>query len=183
MLNSSYIIDKKTLGKVLKERRALLRLTQRELALKLGVKPSHVAYIEVNRRRPSLGLLSRIADVLGLQKEPLFVLAHPEARSLLGTPREAAPRQEQDQAWQEFAGNKALLVRHQVKPRELKVLSQVNLLGKVTAPGQFVFILNAIRQAVEEEETPVRVYPFSPLCTEAAPRLSQQRSRVSLGHG
>jgi hypothetical protein len=52
--------------------------------------------------------LSRIADVLGLQKEPLFVLAHPEARSLLGTPREAAPRQEQDQAWQEFAGNKAL---------------------------------------------------------------------------
>ena len=83
---------KKTLGKVLKERRALLRLTQRELALKLGVKPSHVAYLETNRRRPSLGLLSRMADVLGLPKESLFVLAHPEARSLLGTPRDAAPR-------------------------------------------------------------------------------------------
>jgi transcriptional regulator with XRE-family HTH domain len=143
---------KKTLGQVFKERRALLRLTQRELALKLGVKPSHVAYIEVNRRRPSLGLLSRIADVLGLQKESLFALAHPEARSFLGTPCDAAPPQEEeDQAWQEFAGNEALLARHQVKPRELKVLSQVNLLGKVTAPGQFVFILNAIRQAVEEE--------------------------------
>jgi hypothetical protein len=36
-----------------------------------------------------------------------------------------------------------------------KVLSQVNLLGKVTAPGQFVFILNAIRQAVEEEQPPL----------------------------
>ena len=42
---------KKTLGQVLKERRALLRLTQRELALKFGVKPSHVAYLETNRRR------------------------------------------------------------------------------------------------------------------------------------
>jgi hypothetical protein len=95
--------------------------------------------------------LSRIADVLSLPKESLFVLAHPEASSLLGPLRNAAPRQEQDQAWQEFAGNDALLARHQVKPRELKVLSQVNLLGKITAPRQFVFILNAIRQAVEEE--------------------------------
>jgi transcriptional regulator with XRE-family HTH domain len=142
---------KKTLGQVLKGRRALLGLTQRELALKLGVKPSHVAYLETNRRGPSLGLLSRIADVLGLPEESLFVLAHPEASSLLGPPRNAGPQQEQDHAFQKFAGNEALLARHQVKPRELKVLSQVNLLGKITAPRQFVFILNAIREAVEEE--------------------------------
>jgi len=142
---------KKTLGEVLKDRRAMLRLTQRELALKVGVKPSHVAYLEKNRRRPSLGLLSRIADVLGLPKESLFVLAHPEASSLVGTPHNAAPRQDPNQTWQEFAGNQALLDRHQIKARELEVLSQVNLLGKITAPRQFVFILNAIRQAVEEE--------------------------------
>jgi transcriptional regulator with XRE-family HTH domain len=146
----------KTLGKVLKDRRAMLRLTQRELALKLGVKPSHIAYLEMDRRRPSLGLLSRIADVLDLPRDSLFVLAHPEASSLLPTPRAAVPRQGPDQAWHEFAGNAALLARHQVKPRELEVLSQVNLLGKITAPRQFVFILNAIRQAVEEEEPPLR---------------------------
>jgi hypothetical protein len=93
-----------------------------------------------------------MADLLGLRKESLFALAHPEARSFLGTPRDVAPPQERYQAWQEFAGNETLLARHQVKPRELEVLSQVNLLGKATAPGQFVFILNAIRQAVEEEE-------------------------------
>lgn len=146
---------KKTLGQVLKERRARLRLTQRELARQLGVKPSHVAYLETNRRRPSLALVSRIADVLGLPKDSLFVLAHPEASSIVGTPRSAAPRQGPDQAWEEFAGNKALLARHQVKPRELKVLSQVNLLGKISGPRQFMFILNAIRQAVEDEESPL----------------------------
>jgi hypothetical protein len=49
--------------------------------------------------------LTRIADVLGLSKESLFVLAHPEASSLLGTQRNASPRQGQDQPWQDFAGN------------------------------------------------------------------------------
>jgi len=96
--------------------------------------------------------LSLIADVLGLPKESLFVLAHPEASSLLGSYREATPRNSPDQVWRDFTGNKALLARHNVKPRELKVLSQVNLLGKITAPRHFLFILNAIRQAVEAEE-------------------------------
>jgi transcriptional regulator with XRE-family HTH domain len=143
----------KTLGPVLKKQREALGLTQRELARKLNVKPSHVAYLEKDRRRPSLMLLSRLADVMGLQKEPLFLLAHPEASSLVDSSRrEPATHRDPDQVWRDFAGNKALLARHNVKPREMKVLSQVNLLGKITAPRNFLFILNAIRQAVEEEE-------------------------------
>ena len=51
----------------------------------------------------------------------------------------------------EFAKDEELLARHQVKPQELSVLAHVNLLGKVTSPKQFLFILNSIRQAVEEE--------------------------------
>jgi transcriptional regulator with XRE-family HTH domain len=146
-------MKKKTLGEVLKARRAMLALTQRQLALKLDVKPSHVAYLEKDRRRPSLALLSRIADVLGLPKESLFVLAHPEASSLLGSQRNAEPRtQDPDQVWRDFSGNKAMLARHNIQPREMKVLSQVNLLGKISAPRHFLFILNAIRQAVEDEE-------------------------------
>jgi transcriptional regulator with XRE-family HTH domain len=146
-------MKKKSLGQVLKGQREILGLTQRELAAKLDVKASHVAYLEKDRRRPSLGLVSRIANVLGLEKEALFLLAHPEASSLLSDRREAAaPERNPEQVWRDFMGNKAMLARHQVKPNELKVLSQVNLLGKVTAPRQFFFILNAIRQAVEEED-------------------------------
>src|ERR1700692_931708 len=99
-------MKKKTLGYVLKGQREILGLTQRELALKLDVKPSHVAYLEKDRRRPSLGLFSRIADVLGLEKEPLFLLAHPEASSLLTGRRDPAARPDPDQVWREFTGNK-----------------------------------------------------------------------------
>jgi transcriptional regulator with XRE-family HTH domain len=146
-------MKKKTLGQVLKRRREALAITQRELARRLNVKPSHVAYLENDRRRPSLGLLSRIAEVMGLEKEPLFLLAHPEASSLIDQARRPpALRSDPRQVWRDFAGNKALLSQYNVKPRELRVLSQVNLLGKITAPRHFLFILNAIRQAVEAEE-------------------------------
>ncbi len=146
-------MKKKTLGEVLKERREGMGLTQRELAAKLGVKASHVAYLENGRRRPSLSLLSRLANVLDLEKEPLFLLAHPEAKALLCSHRKAEPKERLDNAWRKFTADRALLNRHKVTARELRVLKQVNMLGRVSSPRQFLFILNSIRQAVEEEDS------------------------------
>ena len=57
---------KKTIGQVLKHARVELRLTQRQFALQVGVRSSYVPHLEKDRRRPSLGLLSRFAKVLGL---------------------------------------------------------------------------------------------------------------------
>jgi transcriptional regulator with XRE-family HTH domain len=142
--------SKSTLGEVLQKRRHALGMTQRELANRLGVKGAHVAYLEGGRRRPSLGLLGRIGEVLGLDRERLFALAHPEASSIFGRkqPQAAAAK---GAAWTEFSQNRALRVQHQINARELKILSQVNLLGKISSPRHFMFILNAIRQAVDEE--------------------------------
>jgi len=144
-------MNNKTLGQVLRKKRGILGLTQRELARQLGVKSSHVTYLESDRRRPSLALLGRIADVLGLQREPLFLLAHPEASSFVGGRRESPPSKNAREVWYDFVNNKALIEHHHINPAELKVLSQISLLGRVTAPRNFLFILNAIRQAVEEE--------------------------------
>jgi transcriptional regulator with XRE-family HTH domain len=70
-------MKKKTLGQLIKQQRDAYDLTQRELASKLGVKASHIAYLENGRRKPSLALLRRIADTLGLDEQQLFLLAHP----------------------------------------------------------------------------------------------------------
>ena len=143
-------MKKETFGHVLKQRRDAYDYTQRELARKLGVKASHIAYLENGRRRPSLSLLSRIADTLELDKRRLFLLAHPEAHWIVSERREPATKQRED-AWRKFAKDRGTLARHKVTDRELKVLKNVNMLGRVSAPNQFLFILNAIRQAVEEE--------------------------------
>jgi transcriptional regulator with XRE-family HTH domain len=144
-------MKKETLGSVLKERRNEFALTQRELAAKLGVKASHIAYLENGRRRPSLSLLGRIADTLDLDRRRLFLLAHPEARELITDSRDAHRPTRGLQAWRKFAANRAILNRYKVTPSELKVLRNVNLLGEVSGPRQFLFILNSIRQAVDEE--------------------------------
>jgi transcriptional regulator with XRE-family HTH domain len=139
----------KTLGPAIKEAREAQRLTQRGLAEQVGVKASHIAYIENGFRRPSLSLLRRLADTLGLDPREMLLLAHPEAKYLIGDG--GVREQRKGEVWRRFASNRGLLRRHNVTPRELRVLKQVSLLQDVTSPGHFFFILNSIRQSAEPE--------------------------------
>jgi len=141
---------KNELGLLIKSQREAFRLTQRELAQKLGVKASHVAYIEGGLRRPSLSLVRRLAETLGVNKQKLLLMTYPEARFLI-TPSKEEPAKP-DAVWAEFSGNHAMVSEHSITPAELKVLRQVSLLGRVTSPRNLLFVLNAIRQAVDHED-------------------------------
>ncbi len=139
-----------TFGKVLKQARLSLGLSQQALARKMGVRASYIGYLEQGRRRPSLTLLNALAETLGVDKERLFLLSHPEAKELIGggAKKETEPRQ--TDAWKELLADKAALIRHNVTAKEFKVLSHVALLGTVAKPRDYLFILNSIRQAVKE---------------------------------
>jgi len=139
---------KRTLGSVVKEARDGARMTQRDLAAAIDVKASHIAYIENGRRRPSISLINRLAETLGLSAKELLVLAHPEAKQIVESERPSGGRG--DSAWQRFTANKALIKGHGITPAELKILKQVSMLSHVAHPGHFIFILNAIRQAAME---------------------------------
>jgi transcriptional regulator with XRE-family HTH domain len=141
---------KNQLGPIIKHQRDAFRLTQRELAGKLGVKASHVAYIESGLRRPSLTLVRRLAETLGLNKQKLLLMTYPEARYLIAPAPKPSPGKP-DAAWREFAGDQAMLTQHSVTAAELKILREVSLLGRVAAPRNLLFVLNAIRQAVSED--------------------------------
>ena len=136
---------KKTLGSVVKEARYGAIMSQRELGTALGVKASHIAYLENGHRNPSISLINRISETLGLDAKELLVLAHPEAKQIVDGGRPSGKKSEG--AWQRFVSNKALQRRHAVTPDELKVLKHVSMLNAVAHPGHFIFILNAIRQA------------------------------------
>jgi transcriptional regulator with XRE-family HTH domain len=140
-----------TLGLVLKNHRRGLQLTQNDLAKRLGVEPAYISAIELDRRRPSLPLVRRLADVLGIKRETLFLLSHPEAKSLIR--KSAAPQPQRiakDRAWRDFKEDEALLVRYDVKPQELRWLAHLARLGKIRRARDFLYILNAIRQALED---------------------------------
>ena len=138
------------LGPIIKRQREGFRLTQRELARKLGVKASHVAYIEGGLRRPSLSLVRRLAETLGLNKQKLLLITYPEVRFLI-TPPPKPPAENRAAAFRQFAGDRAMLSEHSITPAELKILREVALLGRVDAPRNLLFVLNAIRQAVDDD--------------------------------
>jgi transcriptional regulator with XRE-family HTH domain len=139
--------QKPTLGAVIKEARGSLGLTQRGLAAAVGVKASHIAYIEGNQRRPGLPLLRKLAHVLSLDRRELLFLLYPDAQFMVDGSERSGTTKRGKNTWQEFTSNRALLRRHGVTPAELKVLKQVSLLEDVSSPKHFIFVLNAIRQA------------------------------------
>jgi len=50
-----------SLGKIIIQRRKVLEITQRELAMGLGVTPQHISLLEQNKVAPSLILLAGLA--------------------------------------------------------------------------------------------------------------------------
>jgi transcriptional regulator with XRE-family HTH domain len=133
-----------TLGEVVKNARDSLRLTQRDLAVIVGVKASHITYIENNQRRPSIALLGNLADALSLDRREALYLAYPDAKHLI------TESQRTESPWKQFSASRALLERYQVSQGELRVLKQISILEQISHPRHFVFVLNAIRLAALE---------------------------------
>jgi transcriptional regulator with XRE-family HTH domain len=140
-----------TLASVLKHRRIEIGLSQRDLALKLGLKTGLVAQLETDwRRRPSFQLLAHVAGILGLEKDRLFQLAEDKTiKSSSGGLRAVSRPKGEAGA---FGRNRALLGSHNVTPRELKVLSQVSLMGTIKGSNALLFILDALRDCDESDE-------------------------------
>ena len=60
-----------SLGKRIIKRRQALKITQQELAQALGVTPQHISFIEQDKGAPSLSLLPKLAEELGVSVDYL----------------------------------------------------------------------------------------------------------------
>ncbi len=135
-----------TFGEMLKQRREQLGLSRAEVAQRSQCQPNHIAYLEVNQRRPSPSLVRRLAATLDLDPGEVFFQANPEARELIAPKREV-----RGSVWERFKTNRALHTRHGISKKELAALEGVAMLGAVRTQRDFLFILQAIRQALTEE--------------------------------
>ena len=136
-----------TLGSIIRRRRRQLELSQQEIAKRVGVRANYIGYLERDMRRPSTGVLAKLAKALDLDREELFFLANPQVRSFIHT--EVADRTES--AWERFRANKRLHTRQGITRAELKLLEHVSALGAVRSSRDYLFILQAIRQALQDE--------------------------------
>jgi transcriptional regulator with XRE-family HTH domain len=137
-------IKERTFGMVIRDRRRQLDLTQEEIARRIKTSTPYVGHLESGKRHPSDKILTRLAEVLGLDRRELFFLANPRAQALL-TPEVPA---EDDSAWDDFSKNEQLRRVHNVTEGEMEMLARVALLGDVRSPRDFIYILNTVRHAV-----------------------------------
>jgi transcriptional regulator with XRE-family HTH domain len=72
--------DLELLAQVLREARSGKGMTQRQVAVQVGVSPGFIGQIETGRTRPSVGTLLEIARVLGLSLDSLFAAGVDEGR-------------------------------------------------------------------------------------------------------
>ena len=137
-------IKERNFGQVIRERRRQLDLTQEEVARRIKTSTPYVGHLESSKRHPSDKIVTRLAEVLGLDRRELFFLANPRAQALL-TPQVETTA---DSAWEDFKRNDQLRRVHNITGGEMEMLSRVALLGDVRSTRDFIYILNTVRHAV-----------------------------------
>lgn len=138
-------IKKRTLGQVIRERRRQLNLTQQGVARRIKTSTPYIGHLEADKRRPSVLVISRLAEVLGLDRRDLFMLANPRVVDLLASNE----NDRRKSAWDEFRTGAQIQRAHQVTAQEMKLLSMVASMGEVSSPRDFIFILNAVRHVLD----------------------------------
>ena len=133
----------RTFGQVIRERRRQLDLTQEEVARRIATSTPYVGHLESGKRHPSDKVVTRLADVLGLDRRDLFFLANPNAKALLHSKEKSSAS-----AWEEFRKDDRVKRIHNIGAEEMDMLSRVALMGEVRSSRDFVYILTTIRHAL-----------------------------------
>lgn len=82
--------NNKNLGRIIKQRRLMIPLTLRKLAIFSSISASHLGRIERGERFPSASILRRMAKPLGFEESELFSLAGYLSPPLAGIEEEEA---------------------------------------------------------------------------------------------
>jgi len=133
------------LARLIKQRRASLGLSQRELARRIRTSAGFISQLELGKRRPSYKRLALLAKVLGVDQRELFCLANPTARQIVDQP---ANDDDTASAWEQFINDHVARRAYHILDDEMEVLSCVRTIGEVRSPREFIYILNTLRYAV-----------------------------------
>lgn len=131
-------------SQTIRQRRRQLDMTQEEVARRVGISVPYIGHLESNRRHPSEKIVIKLAKVLGWDARELFLLANPATKLLVSQKPDSAD----PSAWDAFARDGNLRKVLNITDEEMETLSRVAMMGEVRSSRDFIFILNAIRQAL-----------------------------------
>ena len=98
---------------MIRAKRRELDLTQDEVAARIKISTPYIGHLESGKRHPSDKIVTKLADVLGLDNRELFFLANPHAQALISEPVGA-----EGSSWEQFQKNEKLqriLLKHRLE--------------------------------------------------------------------
>jgi transcriptional regulator with XRE-family HTH domain len=131
-------------GRIIRERRRQLDLTQEEVARRIKTSIPYIGHMEAGIRRPALKFVLKLSAALKLDAVDLFLLVNPKVTSIIAEQQKS----EGTSAWDAFVKDVRLRKIHNITDREMEILSEVAKMGEVLDARDFVFVLIAIRQAL-----------------------------------
>ena len=129
----------KSFGRVIKDRRYELSLTQEMVAKKVGVKANYIGYLERSMRHPSQKVVVKLSTALNRNAPELYLLANPKVRSLL---RKAKPSMSM---WQRFIRDVAQQKQQGLSRAEQQALAQLVAVEKATSLTGMMEAVRALR--------------------------------------
>jgi transcriptional regulator with XRE-family HTH domain len=130
-------------GDAIRDKRRELGLTHAEVAARIKISTPYVGHLESGKRHPSDKIVTKLAELLGLDYRELFFLANPHAQALV-----TEPVTSKGSSWEQFQKNEKLQRIHHISDAEMQVLSHVALMGDIPSPRELIYILTTIRHAV-----------------------------------
>ena len=134
-------------GQVIRDRRRQLDLTQQQIASRIKTSTPYVGHLEASKRHPSDKVLGRLATALGLDRRELFLLANPQAEELLRLNETNTKRP----AWEDFRKDEQIRHTHHITSDEMQLLSSVDLMGEISSPRDFIYLLNIVRHILRRD--------------------------------
>ena len=115
----------RTFGQVIHDRRRQLDLTLQEVARRIKTSTPYVEYLESGKRHPSEKIVTRLAEVLGLDRREMFELTKPRSQAILSP----EPNEDAKSAWEEFRKDEQIRRIHNISADEMEMLARVAILG------------------------------------------------------
>lgn len=139
----------RTFGQVIRDRRRQLDLTQAEVAGRINTSTPYVGHLESGKRHPSEKIVTKLADVLRLDRREIFFLANPSAKTTLF--QEPQGGNSALSAWDEFRKEDSLRRIHSISEDEIDRFSHVARMGDArNSPHVFVSYSHADREFAQK---------------------------------
>ena len=133
-------------GDVIRRRRRELNLTQDEVAARIKTSTPYVGHLEVGKRHPSQKVVTKLAEVLGLDRRELFFLANPHAEALFSIQPETT--EGSVSAWEQFRKTISCDASTTSRTTRWRCYRRWRCWGNFSRPRELIYILNTVRHAV-----------------------------------